>query len=118
MGGHRRDVYFHDIHRGEQRHHRWPSRRRNLGHPGLWRFRLWDDASDIELEPDALAFNVLELPDGLLGDIDGTLDVASRKVNQQRFFPEKRWQMGTEEDVHRRSPPWQRTPTARHRNRR
>ena len=78
MGGHRRDAYLHDFELGEQRYHRRPGRPPDLCGPGL--LRVHDLDSD--LEADSLAFNVLELPEGLLGDIDGTLDTSRRSISK------------------------------------
>jgi len=72
MRGH---AYFHDFEPGERHYHDRPGRPPNLRRPGLLRFR----EVDFDLEADSLAFNVLELPEGLLGDIDGILDALEGK---------------------------------------
>lgn len=79
LGGHRRGhAYFHDFERGERRYHDWPGRSPNLCRPRLLRFR----EVDFDLEADSLAFNVLELPEGLLGDIDGILDTSRGSISK------------------------------------
>jgi hypothetical protein len=70
---HRRGhPYSHDFEPGERRYHDRPGRPPNLCRPGLLRFR----EVDFDLEADSLTFNVLELPEGLLGNIDGILDAS------------------------------------------
>jgi hypothetical protein len=75
LGGH---AYFHDFELGERRYHDRPGRPPNHRRPGLFRFR----EVDFDLEADALAFDVLELPEGLLGDIDGTLYASRRSISK------------------------------------
>ena len=87
LGGHRRGhghAYFHDFERGERRYHDRPGRPPNRRLPGLLTFQ----EVDFDLEADSLAFNVLELLEGLLGDIDGILD-ASRKTVSKMFAQSK-----------------------------
>jgi len=76
LGGKWRDAYFHDFEPGERRYHHRPGRPPNLRRPGLVRFR----EVYFDLEADSLAFNVRELPEGLLGDIDGII-VGLRRGN-------------------------------------
>jgi hypothetical protein len=79
LGGHRRGhAYFHDFEPGERRYHDRPGRPPNLRRLGLFRFR----EVDFDLEADSLVFNVLELPEGLLGEIDGILDASRRSISK------------------------------------
>ena len=73
LGGHMRShAYFHALEPGERRYQDRPSRPPNLRRQELLSFR----PVGFDLEADSLAFNVLELPKGLLGDIDGILDAS------------------------------------------
>src|SRR6267154_3590582 len=78
LGGHRRDAYFYDFEPGERRYHEGPGRPPNLRRPRLLSLREFD----FDIEADSLAFNVLELPEGLPGDIDGTLDASRRSISK------------------------------------
>jgi hypothetical protein len=79
LTGHRRGhAYFHDFEPGERRYYDRPGRPPNLRRLGLFRFR----EADFDLEADSLAFNVLELPEGLLGEIDGILDAPRRSISK------------------------------------
>jgi hypothetical protein len=80
MGGHRdrRNAYFNDFEPGERRYHHRPGPAPNLRRPGL--LRSYEVDSD--LEADSLAFHVLELPEGPLGDINGTLDASRRSISK------------------------------------
>jgi hypothetical protein len=83
LGGHRRGhAYFHDFEPGKRRYHDRPGHPPNLRRLGLFRFR----EVGFDLESDSLAFNVLELPEGLLGDIDGILDASRRSINGSKTF--------------------------------
>ena len=77
LGGHRRDAYFHDYEPEERRYHYGPGRPPDLrNRPSVLRFRV----VDFDFEADTLAFDVLELPEGLLGDVDCILEaVKSRR---------------------------------------
>jgi hypothetical protein len=80
LGGYRRgEAYFHDFEPGERRYHDRPGRPPNLRRIQLLRFREFD----FDLEADSLAFNVLELPEGLLGDIDGVLDASRWSISKK-----------------------------------
>jgi hypothetical protein len=102
-----RDVYFHNFEPDERRYHDRPGHPPNRRPPGPFCFR----EIDFDLEADSVAFNGLELLEGLLGDIDGALD-ASRRSISKTFARSKRGRW--EEDVHRRSPPGQHTLIASH----
>ncbi len=70
----------------------------------------------MDLEADSIAINVLELPEGLLGYIDGTLDMSRRSISEKLLGPKLGKAARWEGDVHHKSPPGQRTPFGRHRN--
>lgn len=79
LGGHRRGhANFHDFKPGERRYHDRPGRPPDLCRPRLFYIR----EVDFDLEADSLAFNVLELPEGLLGDIDCILDASRGPISK------------------------------------
>lgn len=82
LGGHRRDAYFHDYEPEERGYHDRPGRPPNLRRPSVLRFRV----VDFDFEADSLAFDVLELPEGLLGDIDGILETLRRSISKMVCF--------------------------------
>jgi hypothetical protein len=82
LGGHRRGhAYFHDFEPGERRYHERPSRPPDLR--GLAYLLVFEH--DVDLQPDSLAFDVLEFREGLLGEIDGIIVGLCRgNVHQSR----------------------------------
>ena len=79
LGGHRRGhAYCNDSVLGDQRYHDRPGRPPDLHHPDSLIIREWD----CSLEADSLAFNVLEIPEGLLGDTDGILGASIRSMSK------------------------------------
>jgi hypothetical protein len=72
LGGHRgpgRDAYFHDLEPRERGNDDRPGCPSNLCGPA----RLLVFEHDVDLQADPLAFDVLELHEGVLGDINGML---------------------------------------------
>jgi hypothetical protein len=79
LGGHRRGhAYFHDFEPGERRYHERPSRPPDLR--GLAYLLVFEH--DVDLQPDSLAFDVLEFREGLLGEIDGILGASKRSMSK------------------------------------
>jgi len=70
LAGHRRDAYFYDFEPRERGHHGRPSRPPDLRGLDVLIFE-----PNADLQADSLALDVLELQEGLLGKINGLLDV-------------------------------------------